>query len=181
MKWDVRPPYLNGGVIWYSGSEGASLFSDKWHKYWLKSVETTGRFRDQPSLNFALQNSSASVHVLEHCWNAQVQGAPKVAEDAAIWHLYLEWNNEIIFEFKRQIKMAQDSSEFDPKNIAQHLISKEHPWCSRTHIDDWLAKKIIEKNFMANFVAHWFDKTPLQFSVWFVHRLVSRVYKKRIG
>ena len=51
-------------------------------------MERTGRYRDQPALNFSLLETDADVAVLEHYWNAQIGMRSDLAEDALIWHIY---------------------------------------------------------------------------------------------
>ena len=165
MGWQVREPYVNGGVIWYADTPAAHRFAEAWHRNWLANVERTGRYRDQPALNHSLQESAANVTTLEHRWNAQVQGAPKVAKGAFIWHLYLEWNPETIFEFKRLLKRGlANPDSFEPVAIARSLLSKPHPWCSRNWIDDWLSSRMIRKNRMSPSTKLWLNSTPFQFA-----------------
>jgi hypothetical protein len=151
-------------VIWYADTPAAHRFAEAWHRNWLANVERTDRYRDQPALNHSLQELAAEVKILEHSWNAQIQGAPKEATGAAIWHLYLEWNRETVFEFKRLLESGLDKPGlFDPVAIANRLLSRFHPWCSRSWIDDWLASRMIRKNQMTPTTMDWLDSTPCQF------------------
>ena len=89
MGWQVREPYVNGGVIWYADTPGARRFAEAWHRNWLANVERTGRYRDQPALNQALSaNPEIQCHTLPHCWNAQIGMRTDLAEEAFIWHIY---------------------------------------------------------------------------------------------
>jgi hypothetical protein len=89
MGWQVREPYVNGGVIWYADTPGAHRFAEAWHRNWLANVECTGRYRDQPALNHALSaDAEIQCHALPHCWNAQIGMKPELAEEALIWHIY---------------------------------------------------------------------------------------------
>ena len=166
MGWQVCDNYVNGGVIWYADSPGARRFAEAWHRNWLTNFERTGRYRDQPALNHSLQESGADVSILDNSWNAQVQTAPKEALDAAIWHLYLEWNFDTIFEFKRLLKCGlKNPDSFDPFVIAKILLSNFHPWCSRSFIDNLLAYRILNKNLISPPTRLWLNSTPFQFAV----------------
>lgn len=89
MGWQVREPYVNGGVIWYGDTHGAHRFAEAWHRNWLANVERTGRVRDQPALNQALSaDPKIQCHTLAHTWNAQIGMRSDLAEKALIWHLY---------------------------------------------------------------------------------------------
>ena len=88
MGWEVRHPYVYGGVIWYSDTPGAYNFSTAWHRNWLLNVKETGRLRDQPALNFSLHSTDIDLAVLDHSWNAQTRMRSNLAKDAFIWHTY---------------------------------------------------------------------------------------------
>ena len=88
MGWQVREPYVNGGMIWYADTPSAHRFAEAWHRNWLLNVERTGRYRDQPALNFSLFETNADVAVLEHSWNAQIYKRSDLADEALIWHIY---------------------------------------------------------------------------------------------
>lgn len=89
MGWQVREPYVNGGVIWYADTPAAQRFAEAWHRNWLANVVRTGRYRDQPALNQALSaEPEIQLHTLSHCWNAQIGIRSDLAEEALIWHIY---------------------------------------------------------------------------------------------
>jgi hypothetical protein len=89
MGWQVREPYVNGGVIWYADTPAARRFAEAWHRNWLANVERTGRYRDQPALNQALSaDHEIQCHTLPHCWNAQIGVKRNLAKEALIWHIY---------------------------------------------------------------------------------------------
>ncbi|MBC1262225.1 glycosyltransferase family 77 protein [Synechococcus sp. BSF8S] len=89
MGWQVREPYVNGGVIWHADTPAAHRFAEAWHCNWLANVERTGRYRDQPALNNALSaDQEIKLQVLPHSCNAQVGMRPDLAEAALIWHIY---------------------------------------------------------------------------------------------
>jgi hypothetical protein len=89
MGWQVREPYVNGGVIWYGGTDGSFSFADAWHQNWLTNVVRTERYRDQPALNHSLSADQAiSLEILPYSFNAQVGMRSDLAEEALIWHIY---------------------------------------------------------------------------------------------
>jgi lipopolysaccharide biosynthesis glycosyltransferase len=166
MHWDFDYPYINGGVLWYAGTVGSKKFSLTWHELWLANVNRTQRYRDQPALNAAIKQSKVRFNLLHHKWNAQVQGAPKEAKNAVIWHLYINWNKENIFEFRRQLNLLPDFKQFEPTLIAKKLLSKKHPWCSRSILDDMVASRIISKNILPLSIFKWFSLNPSKFIRW---------------
>lgn len=89
MGWQVQAPYVNGGVIWYADTPGAHRFAEAWHQNWLANVEQTGRYRDQPALNYSLQATRGiRLQALDHQWNAQILMNPGLEKNAVIWHTY---------------------------------------------------------------------------------------------
>ena len=89
LDWPIHAPYVNGGVIWYADTAGAHLFAETWQRNWLYNCEVTGRYRDQPALNYTLFSTPAiRLETLNHCWNAQLKMKPSLAKNAIIWHLY---------------------------------------------------------------------------------------------
>jgi hypothetical protein len=111
MGWQVREPYVNGGVIWYGGSPGSRRFSDAWHQNWQASVEATGRYRDQPALNATLRSSCASLQILDHRWNAQVSMNPEMTQNVVITHHYA----------------SRSTGKLDPATWCLELLQPDRP------------------------------------------------------
>jgi hypothetical protein len=89
MGWQVREPYVNGGVIWYADTPAAHRFAEAWHCNWLANVERTGRYRDQTALNQSLSTTNnLGIEVLPHDCNLQYLCKHDGAEDAFIWHAH---------------------------------------------------------------------------------------------
>ena len=71
MGWQVREPYVNGGVIWYADTPGSHRFAETWHRNWLLNVKCTGRHRDQTALNYSLTTTPDLIlNVLPFVWHA---------------------------------------------------------------------------------------------------------------
>lgn len=165
MGWPTKDVYFNTGVILFSGTKASVAFSKAWHSNWLLNFRKTKRAKDQPSFNYTLIELGTPIHKLDHRWNAQVQGAPIVAMNAAIWHLYMQWNDETLFEFKRQLVYhSHNYSLLNPREVAERLLSKPHPWCSRSMIDDWVATKAIKMNYMSANTRIWLNSNPLEYA-----------------
>ena len=89
MGWPVEfNVYANGGVFFFNGGTAARAFFASWHRLWKESLQATGRFRDQPSLNTALLQSGLQVQVLPDEYNWQVMFRPIDAPEARILHFY---------------------------------------------------------------------------------------------
>ena len=89
MGWQVREPYVNGGVIWYADTPAAHRFAEAWHRNWLANVERTGRYRDQTALNQSLSSTNnLEVEILPHACNMQYLCRKDGVKDAFIWHAH---------------------------------------------------------------------------------------------
>ena len=94
MNWPIGEPYMNGGVIWYQGSQHSGEIADSWHSNWHVSVTKTGRMRDQTAFNFTIHNHRCLVlAILPHAMNAQYHCNPSVSNGARIWHAHWSGGN----------------------------------------------------------------------------------------
>jgi hypothetical protein len=174
MGWAFDYPYLNGGVVWYADTQGAHAMEATWHRYWLESVEKTGRYRDQPAFNAAVYASACRLQVLDHRWNAQVQNAPRHARNAVVWHLYINWETDTLYEFKRQLSALKDFRRFSPQQVAKRLLRNNHPWCSRNILDDLVAESMMRTDQMSDAARKWLVLPPGAFALWYARLLVNR-------
>jgi hypothetical protein len=129
MGWQVREPYVNGGVIWYADSPGVRRFVEAWHRNWHDNVERTGRYRDQPALNQALSaDLEIQFHTLPHCWNAQLLMRPEISEDSLVWHLYssVGLSEQDYFSFCCQLVLEGRSRRLPSRSI-QGLVNARTP------------------------------------------------------
>jgi hypothetical protein len=129
MGWQVREPYVNGGVIWYSDTPAAHRFAEAWHRNWLANVERTGRYRDQPALNQALSaDDEIQCHTLPHCWNAQIGMRSDLAEDALIWHIYSSTGLGVQDRYSHCCQRAlEDRSLHLPSKAISNLVNASTP------------------------------------------------------
>jgi len=164
MGWQVREPYVNGGVIWYGGTAGASRFADTWHHNWINNVEQTGRYRDQPALNYSVLTSEANLKTLEHNWNAQVEVSPKQVVNARIWHLYLVWTDAPMYTLSKWLTKNSGHHRADPSEIVVALVTNRHPWPQRNIADQIIAQICIQSNSLGKISKEWFaSRGPLHF------------------
>lgn len=120
MGWQIRAPYVNGGVIWYSQSPCSYRVAESWHRLWLENVTRTGRFRDQPALNHALSSAiDINFYTLPHTWNAQIGMRAEHASEAFIWHVYSSTGLETDNIFNH---FCQRVSKYRPKTISAKAV-----------------------------------------------------------
>lgn len=111
MGWQVREPYVNGGVIWYADTPAAHRFAEAWHRNWLANVERTGRYRDQTALNQSLWTTDyLRVEILPHACNMQYLCRQDSVKDAFIWHAHYtshvpERESEVFVQAVEQAKL----------------------------------------------------------------------------
>ena len=174
MGWQVREPYVNGGVIWYSGTAGSRLFADVWHQNWLANVEATGRYRDQPSLNLTASSLVHNLFILKHAWNAQIHGSPKEIPAALIWHLSLEWDKQQILLFTKLLDDYGTGSRLHPIQLASTLVSSKHPWVTRSLLDELAVSFVISRNRLHPFVATWLSCASPILSTVSINKVIMR-------
>ena len=146
MGWQVREPYVNGGVIWYGGTLSACRFADSWYRNWLVNFQRTGRYRDQPSFNYTLCSTSClKHHVLEHCWNAQIRKSSSVAHEAIIWHIYFSAAGNPRDHFSLCCQNTKVSRPLNPHSrMVRNLVRASNPQltnCSPSLWRQWLKAK----------------------------------------
>jgi lipopolysaccharide biosynthesis glycosyltransferase len=136
--------YFNGGVIFYNDTPKALQFSENWHHLWELLFKQRKYYRDQPSLNAALSKSPATVKVLPHKFNAQIQTSPAVAVDAIIWHSYSSNGSRPSTAFEAIAQKVLNEESLDLIGI-KSIISRRHPWRQNSLIDNWIANMLIKK------------------------------------
>jgi lipopolysaccharide biosynthesis glycosyltransferase len=136
--------YFNGGVIFYNDTLKALQFAEDWHCLWELLFKRQKCYRDQPSLNAALSRSSATIKVLPHKFNAQIQTSPAVAVDAVIWHSYSSNGSRPSTAFEAIVQKVLNEESLDLIGI-KSIISRRHPWRQDSLIDNWIANMLIKK------------------------------------
>lgn len=92
LGWDIyigEKPYVNCGVLFVKEDHDAIRFYEKWHSYWLESVEK-GLHYDQLAFNMAKISTEELVKLLPEKWNYQIKPMPLGTryKDATIFHYF---------------------------------------------------------------------------------------------
>jgi hypothetical protein len=129
MGWQVREPYVNGGVIWYGGTSGSQFFADDWHHNWLANVEATGRYRDQPAMNHTWAiTPKIEFQKLEHLWNAQIFINSSVVTNAVVWHTYSSTGERSSDWFSFCCIKVKPKRPLRPKSqVIRHMVLAKEP------------------------------------------------------
>lgn len=137
MDWQVKPPFLNAGVIWYGGTPASLHISQTWHLHWLDSVRRTSRWRDQTAFNHTItQAKDLSIHYLGHEWNAQYWANRSTSSGARIWHTYAtagsmaERQNELFFMACQQVLSGAEGGLNADSAVIKALVNHPSPFTS---------------------------------------------------
>lgn len=128
LQWDAKyATYVNGGVWCYRDSDQVRQMFTLWHDGWKRSVLTTGRLRDQPSLNRALYESGVEFTVLPGDYNVQAgfiwQGLP----GAVVWHFY-ENSVHLNNAFAKLTAMVRSEDPGKLRRIVARVAKLRAPW-----------------------------------------------------
>ncbi|MEX0802094.1 MAG: hypothetical protein WD688_02060 [Candidatus Binatia bacterium] len=90
MDWPAEFAfYANGGALFFKQTALVKHFFALWHSFYMESVMSLSRNRDQPSLNSAITASSVPLARLPDGFNFQVRGLKtEGVQEAQIWHYY---------------------------------------------------------------------------------------------
>lgn len=146
MGWRIPPTYINGGVLFYAGTSGSTAFATAWHRLWLESVISTGRDRDQSSLNQAVLISQARLNVLPHACNAQIKVTPSAAKDAAIWHYYVSNGDPADTDFAAECLRVSPDTNIDPAAV-RRLVEAELPWPTTTLLQRFVIGRLLRRGY----------------------------------
>jgi hypothetical protein len=137
MDWQVKPTFLNAGVIWYGGTPASLHISQAWHLHWLDSVRRTSRWRDQTAFNHTItQAKDLSIHYLGHEWNAQYWANRSTSSGARIWHTYAtagsmaERQNELFFMACQQVLSGAEGGLNADSAVIKALVNHPSPFTS---------------------------------------------------
>jgi lipopolysaccharide biosynthesis glycosyltransferase len=131
LNWNiVNNPYVNGGVFYMKDSENNKKFSDMWFKLWNEFGQVIGKYNDQPSFNYALDQSDSKFHLLPQTWNAQVGLSPLDAKNAKIAHVYsgqFETRRDTVLHLASHRLKAEGVIDFE---LLEGAIRNGHVWTS---------------------------------------------------
>lgn len=122
--------YLNGGVWFYNDARNVSEFFRIWHSLWKYGFLKTGRLRDQPSFNTALDQSGISLTLLNGNYNKQLDHCDwRNGEDARakIWHFYASASMQAT-SFERLIYSARSTPLKRLRRDVALAIKCAAPW-----------------------------------------------------
>jgi len=164
MGWQVREPYVNGGVIWYSGTNITCHFADTWHQNWLINVDQTGRYRDQTSLNYTLaSNADLNLVLLSHHWNSQYACRADFVKNAIIWHTHASHADRPLDLFSMSHQKLQPNAALKPESPLITRLTKAHsPWpiCNRINARDHIQIKLKKLGALSTWVKLWEKVSP---------------------
>jgi len=138
-RWEHPDFYINGGVIFLSDNTRTHNFFDIWHNKWLQSTSTTGKYKDQPSLNSAILDSKIDITWLDNKYNAQVHSRPEVTSDAVIWHIYTSVSYKtpslIIDKTLKKLRSNSVITNEDINEDIKEYTKCKHPWLIKNPLD----------------------------------------------
>jgi hypothetical protein len=158
LEWRIRRDvYVNGGVIFYDDTLGATRFSDDWHQKWLKSYALTKHHRDQAALNAAIFDVAPRLEIFPHRFNAQFEVAPSSASNAAILHFYASnIDDDPVTEVGRLVNELLKGAELQRSRI-EAIVRHNHPWRRDSWIDDLAARRMLRKGKFSAADRLWFQ------------------------
>jgi hypothetical protein len=128
MDWPAEFAfYANGGALFFKQTALVKHFFDLWHSFYLESVASLSRNRDQPSLNSAITASSVPLTRLPDSFNFQIRGLKsKDVEAAKIWHYYSSIG-QTDTSFNLLVGKAKVSDLTTLKNSVRIALAKPSP------------------------------------------------------
>jgi hypothetical protein len=178
MGWSHRRDvYVNGGVIFYNSTLGATLFADNWHQKWLKwyAAAKSYRHRDQAALNAAIFDTAPRLEILPHRFNAQFKFTPSTVSNAVLLHFYAAWTgDETVTEVERLVGKLLKGAVLRQSHI-ETILRHKHPWRRDFWLDDLAAQRVIKKGFFDQEDSLWFQGRRMTSLGRRVLRRISRV------
>jgi lipopolysaccharide biosynthesis glycosyltransferase len=144
MGWESpKDIYFNGGVILFNSIKDSQILAQNWHLNWLRTIENSNRFRDQPSLNYTIQRFGIEVADIGDNYNAQVSINVKTIKNAKIIHFYGE-SESIMWSYRTFIeKLNIDETIVD---IVDQFMDKFSLIQNRTFLGKYLYSKLLKNN-----------------------------------
>jgi hypothetical protein len=139
MDWPVEFAfYANGGALFFNQTSLVKHFFGFWHSFYLESVASLSRNRDQPSLNSAITASSVPLTRLPDRFNFQLHHLTKGWSNALIWHYYSSVGMAGT-AFERVVCGAQEFGELELHGMVQDAVSAAHPFVARDELAQAIA------------------------------------------
>ena len=135
LNWSLPSHYVNGGVIFFSDTPETYTFCNLWHQKWLECTAKIGKHFDQPSLNYAIDQSRINFTWLPHKFNAQVHARPHTAWNAVLWHIYLSEPHASPRNVLADALVRQEKDFLISPDEVQELTQRSHPWIINNILD----------------------------------------------
>jgi hypothetical protein len=165
LNWKTsKEVYFNGGVLLFADTSAARSFSAEWHRLWCLCNTRLGGYRDQPSLNAALENTKPEISVLSDKFNAQWKGNPSAAIDAAIWHYYSSDSGFPPTVFEHAVQSLLDGGRLEP-SLINDLIHRKYPWFTSNVLDRVVSKRLVKYDSYHNWEGAWMQRDLVGFSI----------------
>lgn len=142
MNWVLpKTAYYNGGFIYYNDTELSHKFSDMWYNNWQLTSSYTAKYRDQPALNYSIENYGGKTMLLSTEYNAQIKAQINTFKNAKVWHYYSSQEVAEYFAFEKYINEIILLKKTFEKNTVEKLMQSSHPF----YKDNFFTKRIIDK------------------------------------
>ncbi len=163
MDWPVEFAfYANGGALFFKPTALVRHFFGMWHFFYLESVKSLRRHRDQPALNSALIASSVPLTKLPDSYNFQLRHIIKGWSEAAIWHYYSSVGTEGTF-FEHIVHKAPELSNDELGRLVKVAVSASHPFVAYDDVAIAIANYSGESGHLKQWQRKWLqtDKAEL--------------------
>lgn len=170
LGWEIGSKvYINGGVIFFNDTPKARHFGEEWHKNWQYSYDILKRYRDQPSLNYAIQLTKPKFFLLSDRYNSQFKSNPKSAKNSFLWHYYTSENEIFFTKFEIYINDILNGGKMNNEDI-KNIINAPHPWRRNNFFDDVASRSLMKNNMYKGWGAAWLKR---EFKQYLMRRYLS--------
>jgi hypothetical protein len=155
MDWPVEFAfYANGGALFFKQTSLVKHFFGFWHSFYLESVASLSRNRDQPSLNSAITASSVPVKRLPDTYNFQLRHIIKGWSEAVVWHYYMSVGSSAT-RFQRIVEQAPKLSWPELTNAIRCAVGASHPFFASDDLAIEIAELGNEVGSLSATARHW--------------------------
>jgi hypothetical protein len=172
MEWKHwHGKYINGGLIYYSGSGCSQQFGRLWHSNWLDSYKRTGSSKDQPALNATLAMLNPSFDLLPFTFNAQIKYNTLAAYDASIWHYYSSYNSPPITHVEAMVDQISLGFILNKEDVI-HISQMETPWLRcESIIGKWFLKSLKAETYIQPYTLKYLEGYYLKSLILFIREM----------